>query len=93
MFGLFRDKLFHLVYGVCEHGDHVVPYVPRDNDCQEIITHRKLSFSHLHDDVHDAGPLDGGAGSTVVDVSGAEPLVLREGKITAARILDALRRT
>jgi L-threonylcarbamoyladenylate synthase len=38
----------------------------------------------------DAGPLQGGPGSTVVDVSGAEPVILREGVVSAERILAAL---
>ena len=36
--------------------------------------------------VIDCGVLEGGAGSTVVDVSSDEPVVLREGSITAASI-------
>jgi L-threonylcarbamoyladenylate synthase len=36
--------------------------------------------------VLDSGPLDGGAGSTVVDISGDRPVVLREGSIPSASI-------
>jgi L-threonylcarbamoyladenylate synthase len=35
----------------------------------------------------DAGPLEGGPGSTVVDVTGDAPLVLREGAVPAADIM------
>jgi L-threonylcarbamoyladenylate synthase len=40
----------------------------------------------------DAGPLKGGTGSTVVDVSGNMPQVLREGEISAAELLTAIKR-
>jgi L-threonylcarbamoyladenylate synthase len=36
--------------------------------------------------VIDSGPLAGGAGSTVVDISGDRPIVLREGSVPAALI-------
>lgn len=39
----------------------------------------------------DAGPLEGGAGSTVVDVTGEVPVVLREGVVAARRITAAWR--
>lgn len=39
----------------------------------------------------DAGPAPGGAPSTIVDLSGAAPRVLREGRIPAERIEAALR--
>ena len=39
----------------------------------------------------DAGPCAHGVGSTVVDCSGAEPVILREGAISSDRILAALR--
>ncbi len=42
------------------------------------------------DSVLDAGPLAGGAGSTVVDATGPAPRVLREGKIAASDIFAAL---
>ena len=35
----------------------------------------------------DAGPLEGGAGSTVVDVTGRIPRVLREGIVSAREVL------
>jgi L-threonylcarbamoyladenylate synthase len=41
--------------------------------------------------VLDAGPLAGGAGSTVVDVSRAVPRVLREGVVTTAEIHKVFR--
>ena len=37
--------------------------------------------------VLDAGPLEGGIGSTVVDVTGERPMILRDGAVPAARIL------
>lgn len=40
----------------------------------------------------DAGPLKGGTGSTVVDVSGNMPRILREGEISAAELLTAIKR-
>lgn len=40
--------------------------------------------------VLDAGPLKGGAGSTVVDVTAATPVILREGAIAAERILPVI---
>jgi L-threonylcarbamoyladenylate synthase len=38
----------------------------------------------------DAGQLRGGTGSTVVDVTGQKPQILREGEVTAAEIRRAL---
>jgi L-threonylcarbamoyladenylate synthase len=38
--------------------------------------------------VLDAGLLAGGPGSTVVDVTGAEPVILRHGALTAEELLD-----
>jgi L-threonylcarbamoyladenylate synthase len=40
----------------------------------------------------DAGPLKGGTGSTVVDVTGDIPRILREGEISAAEVLTAIKR-
>ena len=40
--------------------------------------------------VLDAGPLAGGKGSTVVDVTGPSPVVIREGVISRQKILAAL---
>jgi L-threonylcarbamoyladenylate synthase len=39
--------------------------------------------------VLDAGPLEGGPGSTVVDVTGPIPQVLREGAVAARAIMEA----
>ena len=36
----------------------------------------------------DAGPLMGGRGSTVIDVTADKPIILREGEISAAQIMD-----
>lgn len=44
------------------------------------------------DMVLDAGPLDGGVGSTVVDVTGGSPRVIREGTVSVADIMKALGR-
>ena len=38
----------------------------------------------------DAGPLKGGAGSTVVDVTHKMPLILREGELSQKEIFDAI---
>jgi L-threonylcarbamoyladenylate synthase len=38
----------------------------------------------------DAGPLMGGMGSTVVDITSASPKILREGLVPIRRILDAV---
>jgi L-threonylcarbamoyladenylate synthase len=40
--------------------------------------------------VIDAGPLDGGPGSTVVDVTGSTPEILRHGALAADDILSAI---
>ncbi len=42
------------------------------------------------DMILDAGPLTGGPGSTVIDLSGPRPLVLRAGRIPPADILEFL---
>jgi len=39
----------------------------------------------------DAGPCAHGVGSTIVDCSGSEPVILREGAIAAGRVFAALR--
>jgi len=44
---------------------------------------------HL-DLILDAGPLKGGAGSTVVDVTADKPVILREGVISTKEILEAV---
>jgi L-threonylcarbamoyladenylate synthase len=41
--------------------------------------------------VLDAGPLAGGPGSTVVDVTGQTPLILREGAVASATIMEAFK--
>ena len=46
---------------------------------------------HL-DLILDAGTLQGGVGSTVVDVTDEPPRILREGQVTAGQILGALNR-
>ena len=40
----------------------------------------------------DAGPLKGGSGSTVVDVTGDIPRILREGEISATELLTVIKR-
>jgi tRNA A37 threonylcarbamoyladenosine synthetase subunit TsaC/SUA5/YrdC len=40
--------------------------------------------------VIDAGPLKAGIGSTVVDITGAEPVVIREGVVSKQAILAAV---
>jgi L-threonylcarbamoyladenylate synthase len=40
----------------------------------------------------DAGPLKGGTGSTVVDVTGDIPRILREGEISATELLAVIKR-
>ena len=40
----------------------------------------------------DAGPLKGGTGSTVVDVTGDIPRILREGEISATELLTVVKR-
>ena len=39
----------------------------------------------------DAGPLKGGVGSTVVDVTGETPVILREGEVPKHEIVAALK--
>ena len=41
----------------------------------------------------DGGPLESDAGSTIVDLTGAEPVVRREGTVTTAEIAEVLGRT
>ena len=43
------------------------------------------------DMVLDAGPLKGGAGSTVVDVTGETPVIIREGEVPKHEIIAALK--
>ena len=42
------------------------------------------------DCILDAGPVTGGIGSTVVDVTGERPEILRQGAISAREISEAL---
>jgi L-threonylcarbamoyladenylate synthase len=43
------------------------------------------------DFILDAGPLKGGVGSTIVDVTGESPVVLREGEVPKHEIIAALK--
>lgn len=47
-------------------------------------------FEGKLDLIVDGGPTPGGAPSTVLDLTGVEPRVLREGAVPASRIRDAL---
>jgi L-threonylcarbamoyladenylate synthase len=40
----------------------------------------------------DAGPLKGGRGSTVIDVTAEKPKILREGEISGAEIMALVRK-
>jgi L-threonylcarbamoyladenylate synthase len=44
------------------------------------------------DCILDAGPLTGGAGSTVVDITGGVPEILRPGSVSAAEVAAAFER-
>ena len=48
-------------------------------------------IGHAVDLILDAGPLKGGVGSTVVDVTGETPIVIREGEVPRHEIVAALR--
>ncbi len=53
------------------------------------------AYSQLGDLVEvylDGGPLVADAGSTIVDLTGAEPTVRREGAVSAAQIAEVLGR-
>ena len=41
----------------------------------------------------DGGPLESDAGSTIVDLTGPEPIVRREGAVSTAEIAEVLGRT
>ena len=67
---------------------------------EEAVT-RRAEIEGLHHDgltelveqadlVLDAGTLQGGVGSTVVDVSEDPPRILREGQVTAGEIMGVL---
>ena len=44
----------------------------------------------LVDGIVDAGPLKGGTGSTIVDVTGSKPVILREGSVPAGEIYSVV---
>ena len=46
------------------------------------------AFPQGIDCILDAGPVSGGTGSTVVDLTGPEPVILREGTISREEILQ-----
>ena len=58
--------------------------------CHEVAELDPLLIARL-DLVLDAGQLNQGSGSTVVDISGVEPVVLREGAVSQPAILAAVR--
>ncbi len=53
------------------------------------ISDLEASIAGEADLILDAGPLAGGPGSTVVDVTGKRPLILREGFVAAQAVIDA----
>ena len=55
-------------------------------DAERILTY----FPQGIDCILDAGPVSGGIGSTVVDVTGERPKILRKGAISARDIAEAL---
>lgn len=57
--------------------------------CSDISCLEKQVSAHL-DGVVDAGPLQGGRGSTVIDVTIDPPQILREGTISERQILSVL---
>ena len=59
--------------------------------CRRIDDLDPQLIQHL-DIVLDAGPLKGGPGSTVVDVTHDLPRILREGEISGEEILDLIKR-
>ena len=54
------------------------------------ITDLDPAIAAAVDLILDAGPLKGGAGSTILDVSEDPPVLLREGSIPRSRILSVL---
>ncbi len=50
------------------------------------------SITDMADLVLDAGPLKGGTGSSIVDVTGRKPVILRQGAVMEAAIIKALNR-
>ncbi len=59
---------------------------PNARDARTILSY----FPQGIDCILDAGPVPGGIGSTVVDVTAEEPVILREGTISAKAIEEAL---
>jgi L-threonylcarbamoyladenylate synthase len=55
-------------------------------DAEKILSY----FPQGIDCILDAGPVPGGVGSTVVDVTGERPEILREGTLSARDIAEAL---
>lgn len=55
-------------------------------DAEEVLSY----FPQGIDCILDAGPVSGGVGSTVVEVTGDRPEILREGAISAQEITEAL---
>ena len=60
---------------------------PDARDAKEILSY----FPEGIDCILDGGPTHGILGSTVVDGTGEDPVILREGAITADEILEALK--
>lgn len=54
------------------------------------IAELDLAVADGVDCILDAGPLRGGSGSTIVDVTGSQPVILREGVVSAVEIYRAL---
>ncbi len=59
---------------------------PAAKDAKEILAY----FREGIDCLLDAGPMPGGVGSTVVDITEDEPVILREGVISSDQIIKAL---
>jgi L-threonylcarbamoyladenylate synthase len=59
---------------------------PNARDARTIVSY----FPQGIDCILDAGPVSGGIGSTVVDVTGEAPVILREGAISAKKIFKTL---
>jgi L-threonylcarbamoyladenylate synthase len=51
----------------------------------------RRQIAHQLDVILDAGPAEGGVASTIVDCTGDEPVILREGALSRAEVFDALR--
>jgi len=59
---------------------------PAAKDANEIVSY----FSEGIDCLLDAGPVPGGIGSTVVDMTDKDPVIIREGVISSKQITEAL---